>query len=1156
MKSLSLFFAFLLTALLSGAEMRIEPRLIGSNMVVLTFDCSTDAYYQIISAGSLESNQWVVADMGLNSLSSQSWTGQVSESLRYFRVRAVSRAKPRDEDGDGVNDVLELSRPDFFNPLDPSDASRDSDSDGMKDGDEWRFGRDPGMDDEYAGLPWVRAFEPDEGYTTGDLTGQDDWIVPSGNAQIQNLVVAGGQQAVRFGGAVSRGVSRIRHFYGANTGAVVWTDMKIRLLPGPLPSIASNPAGLTAVFALAKERCLAAYDGSSGAWIVATNSPAISLSDWLHLTVRNDYMACTWDLYRDGRLVLQGVGFADSSMKRFARVDAEGSDAVPSYLDDLSITQDMPAFIDNDGDGLTDMQEDADSDGVVDENETDPSNPDSDGDGMDDGQELALGFNPGAGNAFARLPWLAGFEGSEGYSIGALNGQQDWIATSEVTVQSEERLAGENAMQIPALCDSDSRAQHYVGAQGQTVVWVELYAKLPAGRLPDPDTISRSNSAVVAVNGDGILCGYDGRLGAWLPAAANGSFSSQEWTRLTFRLDYRTRTWGAYIGARRVFNGMPFADAGVRAFSRLGVEMPVSGFSRSAYVDSLTVSSTEPANLDSDGDGMFNAWERQYGLDPEAAGDALLDPDQDGLNNADEYNAGTDPLDWDTDGDGVSDGMEVHDMGSNPLLVDITGIETAVSIDGAAVIEVLGAWATDGTTIYAGSRRGAVVYELDVPAPDVYRLDIEGCAHNEVPQTNVFDLLMYIDGEYLGRRSLVTDRQTNGMVCAMTPWLPAGRHTVRIYWDNVKDELALQINRLYLQVLQGPDADGNGRKDWVDQQFATQCGVEAVDTSLVSPACMEGRGRYLTMMTVSGSAAQHGAGDRWYADVPLSANERTSVSISFQNGGQVVTNDIQWVPLNLIGAGNLTIRKGDSLLLTAFPGGAVDGTVTIDIAGVTNCVTTVTVPVACRFDVVGLYTAIGLHDNGTITSNSIQVKVVEAEFNGNPACWVGRTREWECPRIPQEAAIESDNRLTLDDLGTAASGARTFSLAVDQPESRYVIARLGESGPVMANAEVRGFDFYSSAQVYLRIVETQSDGSQIMEMGNVLSPKLDDLTVNLKLIVGGVIFEDGSLVQSLNTGDFDELGFYAVRFVRDPGVETSTCHTLKIFEGDVVVGTR
>lgn len=50
-----------------------------------------------------------------------------------------------------------------------------------------------------------------------------------------------------------------------------------------------------------------------------------------------------------------------------------------------------------------------------------------------------------------------------------------------------------------------------------------------------------------------------------------------------------------------------------------------------------------PPPADSDGDGMPDAWEEQFGLDPRAAADPTLDSDRDGYTDVEEYLNGTDP---------------------------------------------------------------------------------------------------------------------------------------------------------------------------------------------------------------------------------------------------------------------------------------------------------------------------------------------------------------------------------------------------------------------------------------------------------------------------------------------------------------------------------
>lgn len=81
-------------------------------------------------------------------------------------------------------------------------------------------------------------------------------------------------------------------------------------------------------------------------------------------------------------------------------------------------------------------------------------------------------------------------------------------------------------------------------------------------------------------------------------------------------------------------------------FSALGSGFPLAW---EATVDPFT-GQKQPqlvgdADLDSDGDGMTDLYEKENGFDPFVAADALQDTDGDGFTNVEEFRAGTDPRD-------------------------------------------------------------------------------------------------------------------------------------------------------------------------------------------------------------------------------------------------------------------------------------------------------------------------------------------------------------------------------------------------------------------------------------------------------------------------------------------------------------------------------
>ena len=518
-------------------------------------------------------------------------------------------------------------------------------------------------------------------------------------------------------------------------------------------------------------------------------------------------------------------------------------------------------------------------------------------------------------------------------------------------------------------------------------------------------------------------------------------------------------------------------------------------------------------------------------------------------------------FDWqslESAGDGLPDWIKLKETGTNTL---VTRVDTVAEINGAATNKTVGKWAAEGEGIATAESRGSLdYYVINVPVDDAYRLEIEARGRNarklrieEIP------LLVSIDDEPLGRFLLPFDAQTNKFIHCFTPYLKAGPHTVHILWDNASIHNSLYIRSVRLQALAGPDSNGNGVKDWVENRLNTQNGTDfAPERSLVSPVCIEGKGQYLSMMSIEAGDAvplntipvHPGAGDRWYANVPLSANGPTTLNVSYQNGGLKETGSIEWQETNLLEANNATIRKGDSLLLTALPPNATNGTITVTVEGGGSYTSEGGKPIAHRFDQAGSYAVTGTYYPGNLTK-TITVKVVDADLGGPIAAWVGHRRFWDTTNLAPEIVIELDPRIQS---AAVPEVPNRYSITNDSIEPRYVLARLGKKGPVVASAEIQGFRFFNDADSWLRLVQTYDDGAQLVEAGFILSPVLPNVTVQSQVIVSGVTFGDGTLNKTLTADDFDSLGICRVRFLRAKGVKTSVCHATRLYQGDELIG--
>lgn len=181
------------------------------------------------------------------------------------------------------------------------------------------------------------------------------------------------------------------------------------------------------------------------------------------------------------------------------------------------------------------------------------------------------------------------------------------------------------------------------------------------------------------------------------------------------------------------------------------------------------------------------------------------------------------------------------------------------------------------------------------------------------------------------------------------------------------------------------------------------------------------------------------------------------------------------------------------------------------------------------------------------------MRAVNASLGDDLVAWVGKPRVWKTAEFEKAGVVlDPDPRMQITPGNEGLKEG--FSLIIDEAESRHALARLGPAGPILDSATISGFRLLSGLETNFQITETYPDGTDAIEMGVVMSPVLPAVQVEIKLIVGGVVFEDGTVLKKLAAADFDSLGEATVRFLRPKTARTSACHSLIAWQGGQSLG--
>ncbi|MFZ9056589.1 MAG: gliding motility-associated C-terminal domain-containing protein [Flavobacteriaceae bacterium] len=402
-------------------------------------------------------------------------------------------------------------------------------------------------------------------------------------------------------------------------------------------------------------------------------------------------------------------------------------DGVPNYLDQ-----------DDDNDGWLDIDEDAigsdplnnssqpggagdsDRDGLSDEYElnvsnTDPNNWDSDGDGIADGGRFP-GYDWHYRNNFTEVVEIPSATASvtvgqtyeiyiEGHNPGGCyddNGIQRHISyTVTQTITGTELLEKLKYLidTFNGSIEDNTYEISYDQCQNSEVINLEIDGKRLLLRGNDKDRNFHFNAFSTVLSSDGLIYKLNNNWNQWNLGEIYYQDRNTDWCCNEYRIGNGRINWDEEETLYDMFPNDPdkFWDTdndGIDDFN----DGDIDGDGYENEIDLMPYFSSE-SNSDNDSDGtpdeidenddndqFLDEDEIAVGTDPLSYGgwDSEDDYDRDGLSNERELQIGTDPNNWDSDGDGISDGWrwpgyDWNERDNWKLIIEIADVTAVVN---------------------------------------------------------------------------------------------------------------------------------------------------------------------------------------------------------------------------------------------------------------------------------------------------------------------------------------------------------------------------------------------------------------------------------------------------------------------------------------------